>query len=798
MWARFYCSPLGPDANMPRMNGRKRLLLISLATGFIAVQCLSSDSEKSVPAPAAYTGSASCRECHEKFYQLWAPSHHGLAMQPWSIARTNLTPQHTPLRIGTNAYQVVISEGVVVEGGATDTKRYAIEQTLGGKNVLYFLTPYKRGRLQVLPIAYDIRRKEWYDTAASAVRHSGMMGDEALHWTESPYTFNTACYNCHVSQLTNNYTLNTDSYQTTWREPGINCETCHGPASEHVRTARALPKGQPMKDLKLISMRTFSPQQVNSACGTCHAKMYPITSSFTPGERYFDHFGLSAMEHTDWYPDGRDLGENFTYTSWQMSPCVKAGKLDCVACHTSSGRYRFKGDRANDACLPCHDEKVKSVNVHSHHAAGTDGAKCISCHMPMTEFARMLRSDHSMRPPMPAATIAFGSPNACNICHTNQTASWADAEVRRWRKRDYQAPTLQRASWIAAARKQDWSRLPEMVKYLSTAGREEIWAASLIQLLRPCEHESKWPAILACLNDPSPMVRAAAIDALGDALRADLIPQLAAATRDPFRLVRIRAAAALASVPREAIAESERRSLDSATQELLDSFSSRPDVPSSYHNLGNFHLSRHEAPKAIEAFQTALKLEPRDITSLANLALAYNLAGQNDKAEASLQEAVRLEPTNAAINLNFAMLLAERGKMEAAEKTFRTAFKADPRSAQAAFNLGVLLAEKHPEESLQWCRRAVELRPGEPRYAYTLAFYQLQNGSPREAAFTLEKLIARKPAYPDAYALLGQIYARQNKSREALAVYKQAAENTNLDRDQRTRFAGLARSLGSE
>ena len=31
-----------------------------------------------------YTGSVSCRECHEKFYKLWAPSHHGLAMQPFT------------------------------------------------------------------------------------------------------------------------------------------------------------------------------------------------------------------------------------------------------------------------------------------------------------------------------------------------------------------------------------------------------------------------------------------------------------------------------------------------------------------------------------------------------------------------------------------------------------------------------------------------------------------------------------------------------------------------------------------
>ena len=31
-----------------------------------------------------YSGTQSCRECHEKFYKLWAPSHHGLAMQPFT------------------------------------------------------------------------------------------------------------------------------------------------------------------------------------------------------------------------------------------------------------------------------------------------------------------------------------------------------------------------------------------------------------------------------------------------------------------------------------------------------------------------------------------------------------------------------------------------------------------------------------------------------------------------------------------------------------------------------------------
>ena len=46
-------------------------------------------------------------------------------------------------------------------------------------------------------------------------------------------------------------------------------------------------------------------------------------------------------------------------TSWLMSPCAKSGQLDCLKCHTSSGRYRFKDEaRANEACLPCHAERV--------------------------------------------------------------------------------------------------------------------------------------------------------------------------------------------------------------------------------------------------------------------------------------------------------------------------------------------------------------------------------------------------------------------------------------------------------
>ena len=60
--------------------------------------------------PAAYAGSKSCRECHERFYGLWSSSIHGLAMQPYTeaLAKEKLTPQKDDVVIGKQRYRAEI------------------------------------------------------------------------------------------------------------------------------------------------------------------------------------------------------------------------------------------------------------------------------------------------------------------------------------------------------------------------------------------------------------------------------------------------------------------------------------------------------------------------------------------------------------------------------------------------------------------------------------------------------------------------------------------------------------------
>jgi Tfp pilus assembly protein PilF len=749
-----------------------------------------------------YAGTSSCRECHEKFYKLWAPSHHGLAMQPYTpaFATQHLTPPTQDIIIEQHRYRADIGDkaGWVVEQGPEGKKKFPIAHVMGGKNVYYFLTPLDRGRLQVLPVAYDVRQKEWYNTTASMVRHFVDHREAPVDWRDPLLTFNTACYSCHVSQLSTNYNLKTDTYHSVWAEPGINCETCHGPGAEHVRVCQEAPKGTVPEDLKIIrGGKQFTVAQNNATCSSCHAKASPLTPFFAVGARFFDHYDLVTLESPDFYPDGRDLGENYTYTSWRLSPCVQSGLLSCLHCHTTSGRYRFKDEaKANQACLPCHKERVDHPQAHIHHPLDKPGTptKCISCHMPMTEFARMRRSDHSMLPPTPAATLRFKSPNACNLCHTDKEAAWADQQVRQWRQRDYQAPVLHRAGLVDAARQRDWTKLPEMLAYITSKERDEIFATSLIRLLAFCPDPQKWPVLRQALQDPSPLVRAAAVAGLGGNLSPENLKALLRATEDDYRLVRLRAAGALAPYPQNLLSTADQRRLDQATQELLASLMSRPDDWSFHYNLGNYYLDRGEFKEALAAFATASRLRPDVVQPWVNASMVYARRGDNQAAEQALSQALQIEPANATANYNLGLLLAEQGKTAEAEQALRAALKSNPELPAAAYNLGVLLSRKGDKEGLEWLGKAGRLRP-EPRYLYTLAFFQLQQGNGARAAKVLQNLTKKHPAFPDAYLLLGEIFEKAGKTSAALDIYRQALDRASLNRRQRLLAAGKVKSL---
>jgi superkiller protein 3 len=148
---------------------------------------------------------------------------------------------------------------------------------------------------------------------------------------------------------------------------------------------------------------------------------------------------------------------------------------------------------------------------------------------------------------------------------------------------------------------------------------------------------------------------------------------------------------------------------------------------------------------------------------MVNSSIAYAQMGENDKAEKSLQQALKIAPDNAAANFNMGLVKAEKKEPKQAEKYLRQAVKADPLMAQAAYNLCIITAKDRINEAVSWCRKAVDLRPSDPQYAYTLAFFLNQKGDRDGAVRSLQAIIEKYPEFKDAEALLREITRKEAK-----------------------------------
>src|SRR5690606_17895381 len=225
-----------------------------------------------------------------------------------------------------------------------------------------------------------------------------------------------------------------------------------------------------------------------------------------------------------------------------MNSCTTQSDLHCITCHTSSGRYRFKSDdllTGNKACTSCHEEKEEGYAGHTHHKINQNSPKCIDCHMPLTRFGNMNRSDHSFRPPMPAASLKFGSPNACIICHTDKSNQWANANVIKWNGGDYQKKTLEAGQLILEARNNEWKNLDLMLEVVRTNKYGEVFTNSFIRLLENCPNEKKWVAFMEAVKHNSPLVRSAALLGLSGNYSDDVKKVMFQAADEEYRLVRL-------------------------------------------------------------------------------------------------------------------------------------------------------------------------------------------------------------------------------------------------------------------
>lgn len=99
--------------------------------------------------------------------------------------------------------------------------------------------------------------------------------------------------------------------------------------------------------------------------------------------------------------------------------------------------------------------------------------------------------------------------------------------------------------------------------------------------------------------------------------------------------------------------------------------------------------------KGINSYNKALELKPDDAAARNNFALALVKARKIDQAQAELTKAAELDPTNAAKYFyNLGAVLTNLGQIEPAGEAFKRAIESNPNHADAQYQYGVYLVSK--------------------------------------------------------------------------------------------------------
>jgi len=129
--------------------------------------------------------------------------------------------------------------------------------------------------------------------------------------------------------------------------------------------------------------------------------------------------------------------------------------------------------------------------------------------------------------------------------------------------------------------------------------------------------------------------------------------------------------------------------------------------------------------KAVETYKKALELAPSDAGMANNLALVYARQKKFPEMEAELNKAVQLDPTNAGrYYFNMGAVLTNAGQTDAACTAFKNATEKDANYADAYYQYGICLTGKatakpdgsltFPDGTSQAFQKYLELKPDGP------------------------------------------------------------------------------------
>lgn len=703
---------------------------IAVALVLVAIAMVAGPAQGGDAEPA-FVGSAACGACHQGEMAAWRNSHHDLAMAEATEQSVLGDFDGATFTYGDVTSRFFKRDGkffVHTDGADGKLADFQIRYTFGFYPLQQYLIAFPDGRMQALGIAWDSRPKDkggqrWFHLYPDQKLKAG----DPVHWTGIDQTWNFQCAECHSTELRKNYDAAKDTYATTWAEIDVACEACHGPGSAHVAWAkgeRSGPNGltvqfderkgvnwtlDPATGTAKRSHPRISAKELET-CGVCHARGTKIAEPWRPGRSLLETHVPTLLYRGLFEADGKSLDEVYNYAPFRQSKMFVAG-VSCSDCHDPhSVKLRAEGD---GVCLQCHDGAKFAAVSHHHHAEGSAGSRCVSCHMPVKTYMEVdPRHDHAFRIPRPDESVRFGTSNACTDCHADKDAAWAAAAVERWygpHRKGFQTWT----GTFDAARTGKPEAAALLVQLALSTDAPSIARATALESLADFPSRDAVAAAQRALADPDPLVRLAALRTLRPYGAANIRPLAGRLLADPVLAVRIEAASLLADLPRERLSPQEGNRLARAIEDYVTAQRVNADRPEHRVNLGSLNLRQQRYAEA----------------------------------EAEFRAAARLDPAFAPATVGLAELYAQQSRDGDGERVLRTALARTPDSAELRHALGLnLVRQRRTADALPELGRAAALDPATTRYTYVYAVALNSAGRSNEAITALETAYARRPA----------------------------------------------------
>jgi len=749
------------------------VIVLSLPLYLIKESCLTYPKGLISVIPAAtFVGTEKCRGCHKAEYDRWKGSHHDFAMDVASEETVlgdfnDATFEHFDVR--SRFYRKDGRFIVYTQGPKGAMGDFPITHTFGVYPLQQYLVPFPGGRLQCLPIAWDAKEHRWYHLYPDAP----LDPNDWLYWTNNGQNWNGMCAECHSTNLKKNYTIESDTYNTTWSDIDVGCEACHGPGSEHVRWAELPDMARPQVENYGLPVKTagLGSRELVELCAPCHARR-AILGDYTHAEPdLLDSLLPSLLTPDLYFPDGQILEEVYVYGSFTQSKMYRRD-VRCSDCHEVHSIKLIRD--GNDLCLQCHrDDEYNTKEHHFHKNKGEQGdpirsangevlfdigsgAECIQCHMPGRYYMGIdYRPDHSFLIPRPDLSIKLGTPNACNRCHFDKTDRWSDEHITKWygpgRRRHY-------GTLIEAGRNGNPEAHEDLIRLAVDPLYPVIVRATALSLLNAFPGENTIGAYELALIDEEALIRRTAVDSLNVSDISRRIKLISPLLYDPVKAVRTAAASRLAGESSKHLDAAQQKVFQTALEEYVTSMEYSGDFAFGRHNLGNLYVQLNRTKEAIRNYRAAIKIDDFFYPAKVNLAMLYNQLGENDKAEQLLREVVAVHPDLYEIAYSLGLLLSEKEQYNEAVIYLGKAVKGMPKRARAYYNLGLLLQHlKRDAEAEVALLKALELEQENMDYMYALADYYLKREKFTRAKQIAEEMVEKYPTRPIGYDLLNVI-----------------------------------------